>query len=87
MGEQPWVELRFGACVPPLVAQLAGSGVTATAKNIQAWQRLADAIVDLHMAGIVSDAEALKARRRLYKRIAASVVRAKQPTTVELNNG
>jgi hypothetical protein len=65
--------LRFGAMADRLEAQLRSLGLEARKIDLVHWQDDAGAIVRLSVRGLLTDAEAANARRRLLKAISAGV--------------
>lgn len=76
MAEKVMIEL--GALAAPIAAQLREHGYRLP-KSARHLQRLADCITDLKIAGVLSDAEGLKARMRLLKQITKAAV-PQEPT-------
>ena len=58
------IEVRFGALSDPIHKQL-----DVPPSTVEHEQKLADAITLCHIAGVLTDAETDKARRRLFKRL------------------
>lgn len=77
MPEQRPFQLRLGAISPPIDKQLAEQGLRfdppPPAGNNH-WQKNADAITDLYIRELLTEAEATKARQRLLKGIAKHIV-------------
>ena len=67
------VALSFGALVPRISEQLSDQKLKAKTNNIIHWQRDADAITRLIIGGLLTDAQARNARRKLLKRIVSNV--------------
>ena len=68
---QARLRLAFGAFSPKLKEQLQGYGLQ---KNeIERFQRRADEVTGLLIAGILTDTEAHRARKRLIKMIAKTI--------------
>jgi hypothetical protein len=61
------IEIHFGALAPRLSKQDAGAYIKK--KTLSHLQRDADALVRLHLRGVLSDSEVEKARRRLMNKI------------------
>jgi hypothetical protein len=70
------LHLHFGAMAPRLRAQFKAAGVKPVNwKDINLWQRDADAVTRLYIRGFISERETAKARRKLIDRIAAGMVK------------
>lgn len=67
------IEIAFGALVAPLVDQLAARDLRDA--KVKLHQRQADAICILAIGGLMSESVVRNVRRRLIKKIAATVTR------------
>lgn len=61
--------LSFGAFADPIQKQLDRQGVIATGMPTELAEKLSGALIVALTAGILTDAEVRKARRRLLKRL------------------
>jgi len=66
-------EMRFGAFVPTLAAQIEQQGFKLRRIDVAHHQRDVDAVTRLAVRGILSEAESRRARQRLVNRIAKTV--------------
>lgn len=73
------LSLNFGALAPALSDQVAEQGYSLPADEAGRFQKNHTAIVRLHIHGLLTDSEALKARRRLMKQVIAAL----SPTSSE----
>lgn len=67
------VELSFGALSPKLSEQLDSQKVTYSKNSVSHFQKDADAVTRLAERGLLTDSIARNARKKLIKKIAASV--------------
>ena len=67
------VEISFGALAQTINNQLDLQSLTADANQVRLWEEQRRAIVALHIHSLLTDGEALKARQRLLKKIAANI--------------
>lgn len=68
------IRIRYGAVAPPIKEQLAACGFKANLPSDVRWmQRAADDIRWLYMLGVLTDAEKMRALRRLHAAITANV--------------
>lgn len=67
--------LSFGALAPPISEQLETQGLTSPGSL---FQRQADAIVLLHVHGVLTDTSAHAARKRLLKAITNALKSARK---------
>ena len=70
------VEIAFGALALTIGDQLQRQGLRATKDDIQHWEKDRKALARLRVRGLLPDATAERAGRRLMKRIVAGVYRA-----------
>lgn len=66
------ITIEFGALCDPIKKQLQDQGVSEMT-GIDLLQSRADAISQLHIAGLLSDSEARRARNRLMKNLRGSI--------------
>lgn len=71
MGEK--FSISFGALSESLLKQIDQQNHTAPSGLIAAWQKDADSICRLRIRGIMTDAEAHKAKKRLFKDICKGI--------------
>ena len=71
------VAITFGGMAPRISEQLEGQGCKAKTEDMVAWQRDAEAITRLCVRGLISDAAATSARRKLLQ----AIVRRSSTTT------
>ena len=67
------VEISFGALSDPVGAQLKAQGLFATKDDIEHWEKDRKALARLRVRGLLPDATAHAAERRLMKKIVAGV--------------
>lgn len=67
--EPPMFGLGFGPMKPSIQEQLAVQGVRLTKDDATLQQRLADAMVLLHVHGVITDGEFKRVGRRLFVRV------------------
>lgn len=65
------IDLQFGALAPQIYDQLQSQGITAASLRADSvgFQRDADAVVRLHVRGLLPEAQVQLARRRLMKSV------------------
>lgn len=61
--------IHLGALAPKLTKQFETAGVSMNPALVAHWQKDQDAIARLSVRGLLSDAETIKARERLCKKI------------------
>jgi hypothetical protein len=63
------LNLAFGALAEPLAKQLAKAQVVIEKNDLMRLQRDADALVRVHIGGLLTDSELRRARKKLMKKI------------------
>lgn len=82
--EPPMFRIGFGPMKPPIQEQLASQGARLTKSDAILQQRLIDAMVLLHVHGVITDGEFKRAGRRLFVRVmdrARAIVGWRDPKT------
>ena len=67
------LEISFGALSPSIGEQLRSQGLTATKDDVTHWESDRKALTRLRVRGLLPDATAKQAERRLFKRILSGV--------------
>lgn len=68
--------VQFGIFAPPLRKQL--SGLRIAKNDMEGFQKCADAIVQLYLSGVLSEAEKGRARDKLVKKIRDAIPQRKR---------
>jgi|WetSurMetagenome_2_1015567.scaffolds.fasta_scaffold26404_4 hypothetical protein len=71
--DKPKMSLHFGALVEGIDVQLERQGYNVNKKDCERYQKIADAIVMLHLNDIIPDSVVYNAHQKLMKKISVSV--------------
>lgn len=83
MSKQENYGINFGALCDSLSKQLSDQGLTSSIKNLKQWQKYADAITLLSVAGLIAIGQAHQARKRLMTRIMKEVKKIKTDKKIQ----
>jgi hypothetical protein len=77
--KQRTITIEFGALAAPIESQVREAGYAISNADARFVQRFADAVSVLSVGGYLTDAEKDRVRKRIMKRIQASLGRADGP--------